>query len=133
MIPDFESEEEAVCMLKKLQAFSVSNEHYERGIYLGGCLIGFVNDVEIKDGLIELGYVIHPDHKGNGYATEMLEAVIQDLFCKGYQSIVAGAFSDNTASFRVMQKCGMLKSAKEEAIFYQGVLHRCYYYIISRE
>ena len=34
-----------------------SNEHYERGIYIEHRLIGFVNDVKIADGVIELGYV----------------------------------------------------------------------------
>jgi RimJ/RimL family protein N-acetyltransferase len=133
MIPDFQTEEEAVSMFKRLQAFSYSDEHYERGIYLNHQLIGFVNDVEIGVGVIELGYVIHPTQKNMGYATEMLRAVIDELFHKGFRQIVAGAFEDNAASIQVMQKCGMDKITKEEAICYRGVLHHCYYYAILQD
>lgn len=133
MIPDFQTEEEAVSMFKKLQAFSYSDEHYVRGIYLNHQLIGFVNDVEIGDGVIELGYVIHPAQKNMGYATEMLKAVIDELFHKGFHQIVAGAFENNAASIKVMQKCGMVKILKEGDIRYQGVLHHCYYYAICRD
>lgn len=132
MIPDFQTEEEAISMFKRLQIFSYSDEHYERGIYLNHQLIGFVNDVEIGDGVIELGYVIHPMQKNKGYATEMLKAVIDELFRKGFHQIVAGAFEDNTASIKVMQKCGMSKITKEDDISYHGILHHCYYYAISK-
>lgn len=133
MIPDFQTEEEAIGMFKKLLALSYSDEHYDRGIYLNHQLIGFVNDVEISDGVIELGYVIHPTQKNMGYATEMLRAVIDELFRKGFRQIIAGAFEDNAASIQVMQKCGMEKITKEEDICYRGVLHRCYYYAIFQD
>ncbi|BCN30825.1 GNAT family N-acetyltransferase [Anaeromicropila herbilytica] len=132
MIPDFQTEEDAVRMFKKLQAFSYSEDHYERGIYLENQLIGFVNDVEISEVVIELGYVIHPEYHNRGYASEMLKAVIDELFRKGFHQIVSGAFVNNAASIQVMQKCGMKKIAKEEDISYQGVLHHCYYYAIAQ-
>lgn len=133
MIPDFETEKEAINMFKKLQAFSYSDEHYERGIYIDNKLIGFVNDVEIGDGVIELGYVIHPKHQNKGYASEMLKAVIDELLREGFHQIVAGAFENNAASIQVMQKCGMKKIAKEEDVCYRGVLHHCYYYAFFRD
>lgn len=130
MIPDFETEKEDINMFKKLQTFSYSEEHYERGIYIDNKLIGFVNDVEIGDGVIELGYVIHPKHHNKGYASEMLKAVIDELLREGFHQIVAGAFENNAASIKVMQKCGMKKISKEEDICYRGVLHHCYYYAV---
>jgi len=130
MIPDFQTEEEAVNMFKKLQAFSQDDKHFERGIYLNHQLIGFVNDVEIEDDVIELGYVINPEFHNKGYATEMLKSVISELFRKGFTQIVTGAFVNNLASIHVMQKCGMSKIAKEEDINYRGVLHHCHYYAI---
>lgn len=133
MIPDFETEKEAINMFKKLQVFSYSDEHYERGIYIEHKLIGFVNDVEIGDGGIELGYVIHPKHQNKGYASEMLKAVIDGLFREGFHQIVAGAFENNAASIKVMQKCGMKKIAKEEDICYRGVFRHCYYYAVFRD
>jgi RimJ/RimL family protein N-acetyltransferase len=131
MMPDFQTEEEAINMFKKLQAFSCSDNHFERGIYLNHQLIGFVNDVEIDDWVIELGYVIHPAFHNKGYATEMLKAVINELFHNGFNQIITGVFDDNLASIQVMHKCGMSKISKEDDISYHGVLHRCHYYAIS--
>ena len=133
MIPDFQTKEDALRMFQKLKAFSYSEEHYERGIYLDQNLIGFVNDVDIREDMIELGYVIHPEHKNKGYASEMLRAVIEDLFKRGFREIVAGAFEENSASFKVMEKCGMERMKKEEDITYRGATYHCYYYSIRRD
>ena len=128
VIPDFKSYEEAECMFNKLTAYSYSDEHYEKGIYLDGLLIGFVNDVEITDKCIEIGYVIHPDHHNKGYATEALAAVISDLFDKGYTTVEAVAFEDNIASRRVMEKCGMKLTDKTCTMSHDGRLQTCVYY-----
>lgn len=133
MIPDFQTVEESINMFKKLQALSHNDKHFERGIYLNNQLIGFVNDVEIKDDVIELGYVINPEFHNKGYATEMLRAVISDLFCKGFTQIITGAFDNNLASIQVMQKCGTSKIAREDDIKYHEVLHHCYYYTIFKD
>ncbi len=132
VLPDFETESDAIRMFKKLQAYSLSEKHYERGIYIDHQLIGFVNDVEMANGVIELGYVIHPKYQKQGYASEMLKAVIEELFREGFHQVVAGAFEENAASFQVMRNCGMKKIEKVEDISYRGVLHHCYYYAVTR-
>lgn len=132
IIPDFATREDAVSMFSKLKRYSLSDEHYELGIYRSGKLVGFVNDVSIEPGVIEIGYAIHPDFHNMGYASEMLLAVIEDLFSKGFETIVAGAFDNNAASFRVMEKCGMKPNGKEKEIEYHGRRQRCVYYEISR-
>lgn len=132
MLPDFQSHEEAGAMFKRLLDYSYSDDHYERGIYRDNQLIGFVNDVEIKDRRIEIGYVIHPDHHNRGYATEVLEAVISDLFSMGFEEVATGTFADNAASRRVMEKCGMNLIEKTDDIQYRGGLHRCVFYSIKR-
>lgn len=133
MIPDFKDKQELERMLHKLDGYSHSKEHYVRGIYLNNELIGFVNDVEIVDGTIEIGYLIHPSQKGRGYATEAVGAVISDLFSRGYKEVLAAAFEHNTASFRVMQKCGMEKIQRCDTVFYNGENHICYYYAITNK
>jgi len=133
MLPDFQTEEELVHMFNRFKSYSCSDLHYERGIYLNQQLIGFVNDVEMRDDVIELGYVIHPAYKNKGYATEMLKAVIANLFEKGFRQIVAGAFENNVASFQVMKNCGMKKMTKEEDICYRGITRHCYYFEILGE
>lgn len=130
MIPDLAAPAEAAAMFEKLKCFSCSNEHYEKGIYKDGELIGFVNDVDIRDGSIEIGYVIHPRHQGRGYATEALSAVIGDLFRMGYREVRAAAFAGNAASRRVMEKCGMRLTEETSSILYHGKLQKCIHYAI---
>ncbi|NCA67840.1 MAG: N-acetyltransferase, partial [Clostridia bacterium] len=100
MIPDFSSREDAVLMFHKIKDLSYSDKHFEYGIYLKEQLIGFINDVETDDESIEIGYVIHPDMQGNGYATEILSAAIRELFKMGYSVVKAGFFEENIASRR---------------------------------
>lgn len=131
MIPDFSSAEQAGVLFEKLMHFSRSEDHFVYGIYLHDTLIGFVNDCEIKDDSIELGYVIAPAYQNRGYATEAVRACIDELFRMGFGHITAGYFQQNTASCRVMQKCGMHKLDLEEDIEYKGTFHHCLYYGID--
>lgn len=133
IIPDYNTREEAISMFKKIQKFSYSEEHYEFGIYKDDQLIGWVNDVHKEPFVIELGYVIHPNYHNNGYATEVLKAVIEDIFSKGFHEIITGVFVINKPSIRVMEKCGMKRIDREEDIVYQDKLQRCIYYSIQKE
>ncbi len=132
MIPDLETDVAFNKMLDRFFELSKLNEYFVRGIFLGERLIGFVNDVERQDKTIELGYAIHPSFWGQGYATEMLSAVIDELLCTQIQRIKAGAFIENTASIRVMEKCGMTKTDENESIEYRGKIHQCVYYEIIK-
>lgn len=82
---------------------------------------------------IEVGYVISPEYKGNGYATEALKAAIDELFRMGYNHVTAVFFEENAASRRVMEKCGMHLLDMEDTEDYQGVTHRCLYCGIDKE
>lgn len=132
MIPNFKSEDEVTKMFYKLKELSLSDKHYVRGIYAQDKLIGFINDVDIDDGVIELGYVIHPSYQHKGYCTEALKAAIEDLFKKGYREVQAAAFEENEASFSVMKKAGMTPIEKADDITYHGKLHHCRYYAIKK-
>ena len=56
---------------------------------------------------VELAWVVHPDHWGQGYATE-LAAPARDLaYSRGLKSVVAFTLPSNAASRRVMDKLGM--------------------------
>ena len=46
----------------------------------------------MKERTIEIGYVIHPDFQGHGYATEAVRAVIAQLKAIGFQKVIAGFF-----------------------------------------
>jgi ribosomal-protein-alanine N-acetyltransferase len=57
---------------------------------------------------IEVGYRFLKDHRGRGYATEAAAASIAFGFDElGLDRIVAVALPENTASRRVLEKCGL--------------------------
>jgi RimJ/RimL family protein N-acetyltransferase len=133
MIPDFTHREQAEALFQKMLSFSLSELHFVYGIYFENTLIGFVNDCEINAATIELGYVISPKFQGKGFATEAVQACMDELFRMGFQRITAGFFQGNDASRRVMEKCGMHKIDLEDDIEYKGVLRHCLYYSIDRK
>ena len=132
IIPDFETEAQARAFAEKLIRFSQIDDvrHLEYGIYKQGCLIGFINDCGIEEDSIEIGYVIHPDEQGHGYATEAIRAIFHELREMGFKKVTAGFFPENLASRRVMEKCGMKQSELISEEKYRGVLHQCLYYEI---
>ena len=133
MLPDFEDDAAAERLFRKILIYSHQEDHFERAICLEDRLIGFLDDVEIKDGTVELGYVIHPDYQNRGYATEALTASIQELFRQGYSTVQAGYFTENPASGRVMEKSGMHPVSRVDTIEYRGKIHKCLYYEIKKE
>ena len=133
MLPEFEDDAAADRLFRKILIYSHQEDHFERAICLEDRLIGFLNDVEIKDGTVELGYVIHPDYQNRGYATEALTASIQELFRQGYSRIRTGYFEENPASRRVMEKSGMHPISRVDTIEYRGKLHKCLYFKIEKE
>ena len=133
MLPEFEDDAAAERLFRKILTCSHQEEHFERAIYLEDRLIGFLNDVEIQDGTVELGYVIHPDYQNRGYATEALTASIQELFRQGFSRIRTGYFEENPASGRVMEKSGMHPISRLDTIEYRGKLHKCLYFEIEKE
>lgn len=127
MLPDFQSEAEALPLADRLTTLSQSRKRMVLGMFRETRLIGFLNDVEIHGDDIELGYVVDPRYWNCGYATEALRGVIGALFAHGFHRVTAGAFAGNEASLRVMRKCGMTSLGKQEVISYRGVDHLCVY------
>lgn len=132
MLPELDSREQAEQLFRTLQRLSQDEGHFVYGVCLDDRPIGLLNDVAIENTSIELGYCIHPLQKNQGFATEVLAAAIRELFRMDYCQIRAGFFEENTASRRVMEKCGMQPCGHTETIEYRGVSHRCIYYSIHR-
>lgn len=128
MLPDYESEEQVINLFKRIQSYTQKENRIDCGVYLDGKIIGFANTVEIKDNTIEIGYVIYPTYWNQGYATEMLTALIQKIYEMGYEEVLTGAFEENIASQRVMQKSGMVLIDMQDDIEYRGKVHKCVYY-----
>ncbi len=132
MLPEYEDPKDALPQFRRMMELSHNPDRYIRAICLDGMLIGFVNDPEIHDATIEVGYVIDPAFHNQGYMTAALKIVIADLFAKGYNKIIAGAFTENPASIRVMEKCGMLPIEQTDMIEYRGKTHVCIYRCIQK-
>jgi RimJ/RimL family protein N-acetyltransferase len=60
----------------------------------------------------EIGYIIHPDHAGHGYATEAGRQVLRIAFEElSVHRVVGRLEARNTASARVLEKLGMRREA----------------------
>ena len=132
MLPDYEKAEDAIPLFRRLMDLSNDSARFVRAMEAEGEVVGFLNDVEIENGTIELGYVVHPAHWGKGRATAALKLAIEALFSRGFREITAGAFAENPASLRVMEKAGMTRLDKTDEIQYRGKIHRCVYYSIQK-
>ena len=133
MLPDFAHREDAEPLFLRLMEMSRNRSKYLRAIADRDGLVGYVNQVELQDGEMELGYVIHPDFQGRGYMTRALALAMEEVFSLGLQRIVTGAFSTNIPSIRVMEKCGMTRLEKTEEIPYRGITHTCIFYGMTQE
>ena len=88
---------------------------------------------EAKQVQADLGWCLHPDHTGNGYATEavaeMLRICFEDL---GLRRITANCFADNTASWRLMERLGLRREghAVRESLHRSGQWLDAYVYAL---
>lgn len=65
--------------------------------------------------LPEVGYLIHPDHWGRGYAREAMAAIIPHLFAThGMDRLVAEADPRNAASLGLLAKLGFVETHRAE-------------------
>ncbi|WP_133130259.1 GNAT family N-acetyltransferase [Legionella yabuuchiae] len=96
------------------------------GNFIGRCGFG-----PLETGEVEVGYLIIKDLWGQGYATEILNALL-NWCCENISTdyIVALAPLKHTASHRVMEKCGM-EYYKEEQGY--GVSCKYYRYFLNNE
>lgn len=74
----------------------------------------------------ELGWTLHPDHTGRGYATEAVRAAIALCLAApqdgglGLRRVTATCFAANEASWRLMERAGM----RREQYGVRDSLHR---------
>jgi RimJ/RimL family protein N-acetyltransferase len=88
----------------------------ETGIVLAierdGELIGHASLVVGEHRQGEIGFILHPDHQGHGYATEAAEAMLGLAFeTYDLHRVVGRLEARNVASARVLERLGMRKEA----------------------
>jgi ribosomal-protein-alanine N-acetyltransferase len=76
--------------------------------------IGFHGEPD-EQGAVEIGYSIVPEYRNQGYATEMVKALIRWAFQEpDIKIITAETLKDNIASIKVLTKAGMNCLASED-------------------
>ena len=71
----------------------------------------------------ELGWVLDPSYAGSGYATEAVRELMRYTFDElGIRRIVANCFSENEASWRLMERVGMRRElhARRDSLHRSG-------------
>jgi RimJ/RimL family protein N-acetyltransferase len=81
--------------------------------------------VEVRDQatatMAEIGWVIHPDHQRQGFATEAVERLLEHCFAdRGVHRVVAEAFAGNRATAALAPRLGF----RLEATHVRAALHR---------
>lgn len=110
-----------------------------------GCKQGIIKAIEINNlfaGCIgvesgqyeytftgEVGYWFAQEFWGKGYATEALKRFIELLPLGAFHRIQATVFEDNTASCKVLEKCGFKQEANlEKALCKNGCFYNAIIY-----
>ena len=60
----------------------------------------------------EIGFIVHPDHQGHGYATESMRPLMRIAFEDvGLHRVIGRVEARNIASARVLEKLGLRREA----------------------
>jgi RimJ/RimL family protein N-acetyltransferase len=84
-------------------------EHRNTGELLGDCGLTLVSE---QHRLGEIGFVLHPDHQGHGYATEAARELLWIAF-EGLRlhRVIGRCEARNDGSARVLERLGMRREA----------------------
>ena len=109
-----EESRERLARRTKLTRFALTGDAIGLAVDRGGEVVGdaslFLTSAEHLQG--EIGYIVHPDHQGRGYATEAAAALLElgfDGF--GLHRIVGRIEPRNAGSAKVLERLGMRREA----------------------
>jgi RimJ/RimL family protein N-acetyltransferase len=97
------------------QVLSLAIERRDTGEMIGDLVLFWHS---VADGHAEVGYVVHPDHAGQGFATEATAALIDLAFYGGLpvHRVTARLDERHAASAAVCRRLGL----RQEAAFVEG-------------
>jgi RimJ/RimL family protein N-acetyltransferase len=88
---------------------ALAAESASSGEIVGDVVLGLVSE-ENRTG--EIGFIVHPDHHGHGYAAEAAEPMLRIAFEElGLHRVIGSVEARNVASARVLEKLGMRREA----------------------
>ncbi len=79
------------------------------GALIGDCVVWVLSEQHSQG---EIGFVVHPDHHGHGFATEAARELLRIAFEElGLHRVVGNVEARNISSARVLEKLGMRPEA----------------------
>jgi len=116
---DARNEEEVrVALARKLASVGLADEgdvlalameRRDSGELIGDVILCLVS---AEHRTAEIGYIVHPDHQGNGFTTEACREILRIAFDEnGLHRVIGRLDPRNVASARVLQKLGMRREA----------------------
>ena len=94
-----------------------SNEFYAIVLFDSGKVIGNIYCGNRDFDTREVGYIVNKLYQRSGYASEALDAVIENAFEEGAHRVYAECDPRNTPSWKLLEKVGL----KREAHFKQNI------------
>ena len=92
-------------------------EREDFAIELDGRVIGKAGCFRLP----EIGYILHPDHWGRGYASEAMIAVIAHIFAtRGVEKLVADVDPRNRASLDLLARLGFAETHRAKGTWQVG-------------
>ena len=111
--------EETRSWMVEIMADFDANRHYRYAVWLGAPAI-LVGEVMLLSrqgpGVLELGYWIHVDHCGEGYATEASQALVKLAFAGAISEVVLLCDVENEPSHAVARKLGAVDGGREREV-----------------
>lgn len=103
-----------------------------------GELIGLLSFYTINSRFrtVEIGWIFHPDYRGQGYASESARALVNYGFrVLGLHRIIATCDPRNIPSVRIMEKLGMRREGEflDSVLLAEGEWHHEYFYAITEK
>lgn len=104
----------------------------ETGVVAGNVSVARAHrlDTGLFVGEYEVGWWLHPDAVGHGYATEAARGLLDDAFARGLPEVWCGMYVDNAASAHVAERLGLPFLGVRQDPWYEGESRL---YKISRE
>ena len=138
-IMDYAEDEARFSMARSIEICNKSRKHIlalesrESGEVMGMLLMCSAPDPVFNG--CELGLALGREYQRQGFGSEATRAFMDYLFRMGVHKVWAGCISENEASRRTLEKCGMrFEGVRKDEIFYRGrYWDECVYYRLETD